>query len=175
MTSFTSKVCIVGDFAVGKTSVVERFVNNQFSDKYLTTVGVKVDTREIDLAERGAQLKMILWDVAGTDRFGATEFAYLRGAAGYLFVADGTRPLTVGAAQKLRASIADKYGPGPAVLLLNKHDLTGTWDVAESRIGDLEREFGPVFLTSAKTGENVEAALTRLANLIVDATLAGAG
>ena len=173
MTSLTSKVCIVGDFAVGKTSVVERFVNNQFSDKYLTTVGVKVDTKEVDLADRGAHLKMILWDVAGTDRFGATEFAYLRGAAGYLFVADGTRPLTIGSAQKLRESIVEKYGSGPTVLLLNKHDLTGMWDVGENRVADLTEEFSHVYLTSAKTGENVEQALTQLAGQIVDSTLAG--
>ena len=173
MTAITSKICIVGDFAVGKTSVVERFVNNQFSEKYLTTVGVKVDTKEFDLADRGVALKMVLWDVAGTDRFGATEFAYLRGASGYIYVADGTRPLTIGSAQQLRESIVDKYGTTPSVLLLNKHDLTGMWDVADARIADLEEEFDTVFLTSAKTGENVEAALTQLANLVVDGTLAG--
>ena len=173
MTAITSKVCIVGDFAVGKTSVVERFVNNQFSDKYLTTVGVKVDTKEIDLADRNVSLKMVLWDVAGTDRFGATEFAYLRGAAAYLFVADGTRPLTIGSAQKLRESIVEKYGIGAAVLLVNKHDLSAQWDVSDQRLVDLEEEFGAVFLTSAKTGDNVETALTQLANLIVDRTLAG--
>ena len=175
MTAITSKVCIVGDFAVGKTSVAERFVNNQFSDKYLTTVGVKVDTKEIDLAERGVQQKLIIWDVAGTDRFGATEFAYLRGASGYIFVADGTRPLTIGSAQKLRDSIAERYGISAAVLLLNKHDLGDRWDVSDKRIEDLKGEFGAVFLTSAKTGAEVEHALTHLANLIVDETLAGRG
>ena len=173
MTAITSKVCIVGDFAVGKTSVVERFVNNQFSDKYLTTVGVKVDTKEIKLVERGVELKLILWDVAGTDRFGATEFAYLRGASGHIYVADGTRPLTIGSAQKLRASIVEKYGAAPGVLLLNKHDLSAMWDVSEKRVASLEEEFGNVFLTSAKTGENVELAMTQLANAIVDCTLAG--
>ena len=173
MTAITSKVCIVGDFAVGKTSVVERFVNNQFSDKYLTTVGVKVDTKEVDLPERGVKQKMILWDVAGTDRFGATEFAYLRGASGIIFVADGTRPLTIGSAQKLRESIAEKYGVGPSVLLLNKHDLSSQWEVGDQRATELEDEFGSVFLTSAKTGANVESALAHLADQIVDATLAG--
>lgn len=172
MTAITSKVCIVGDFAVGKTSVVERFVNNQFSDKYLTTVGVKVDTKEIELSERGIRQKMILWDVAGTDRFGATEFAYLRGASGYVFVADGTRPLTIGSAQKLRASIGERYGINAAILLLNKHDLSDRWDVSGKRIAELEKEFGAVFLTSAKTGAEVEHALTELANSIVDNTLA---
>ena len=158
---------------MGKTSVVERFVNNQFSEKYLTTVGVKVDTKEIDLGDRGVQLNMILWDVAGTDRFGATEFAYLRGASAHIFVADGTRPITISSVQKLRDSIAEQYGLGATVLLLNKHDLEGLWDVAEERVAALEDDFGPVFLTSAKTGAEVERALTHLANLIVDQALAG--
>ena len=78
MTRITSKICVVGDFAVGKTSVIERFVNNQFSDKYLTTVGVKIDTKEVSLAERSIAVKLIIWDVAGAEEFGAKEFAYLR-------------------------------------------------------------------------------------------------
>jgi len=172
MTAITSKVCVVGDFAVGKTSVVERYVNNHFSEKYLTTVGVKVDTKEVDLADRGVQNKLIIWDVAGTDRFGDTEFAYLRGAAGHIFVADGTRPLTVGTALQLHKDIEARYGLAASVLLLNKHDLGGAWDVSEQRINDLRTEFGAVFLTSARTGAEVENALACLANLIVDNELA---
>ena len=172
MTQITSKVCVVGDFAVGKTSVIERYVNNQFSDKYLTTVGVKVDTKDVDLPDRGVQQKLIIWDVAGTDRFGDTEFAYLRGAAGYVFVADGTRSLTLSTVLKLREDIEARYGLGATVLLLNKHDLTGDWDITEQRIDKLRAAFGAVFLTSAKTGAEVEDALTQLANLIVDDALA---
>ncbi|MBT8098895.1 MAG: GTP-binding protein [Gammaproteobacteria bacterium] len=173
MATITSKACIVGDFAVGKTSVVERFVNNQFSDKYLTTIGVKVDTKEIDLPERNLRHKLVLWDVAGADRFGATEYAYLRGAAGIVFVADGSRPLTIGVAQQLRKDIEGRYGPTRSVLLLNKKDLQDTWDVSPERIAKLATEFGRVFTTSAKTGDDVETALTHLANLIVENTLAG--
>ena len=171
MTLLTSKVCIVGDFAVGKTSVVERFVNNQFSDKYLTTVGVKVDTKEIELPDAGVQQKLILWDVAGTDTFGDTEFAYLRGAAGHVFVADGTRPHTLGTVEQLREKIIGRYGASPSVLLLNKHDLTSDWDVSEERIASLRPDFGAIFLTSAKTGEEVENALVRLAGLVVERTI----
>ena len=171
MTTINSKVCIVGDFAVGKTSVVERFVNNQFSEKYLTTVGVKVDTKEIDLPDTGVRQKLILWDVAGTDTFGDREFAYLRGAAGHIFVADGTRPHTLTAVTQLKEDISDRYGAGPCVLLINKHDLTTTWDVPEERIEKLRPDFGAVFLTSAKTGEAVEDALLQLARFIVERTI----
>ena len=172
MTAFTSKVCIIGDFAVGKTSVVERFVNNQFSDKYLTTIGVKVDTKEIELPQRGVQTKLVLWDVAGTDRFGETEYAYLRGAAGFVYVADGTRGLTLGTASTLREHVIERYGTKPSVLLVNKHDLAGTWEINEQKIGHLEADFDATFLTSAKTGDNVEQALTSLAELIVDQAIA---
>ncbi|NIN82585.1 MAG: GTP-binding protein, partial [Pseudomonas stutzeri] len=71
----TSKVCVVGDFAVGKTSVVERFVSNQFSEKYLSTVGVKIDTKEIEHEDRQVSHKLVIWDVAGSSVFGEKEYA----------------------------------------------------------------------------------------------------
>ena len=167
MTVVTSKVCVVGDFAVGKTSVVERFVSNHFSDKYLTTVGVKVDTKEIEHEALGLSHKLIIWDVAGADRFGPAEFAYLRGAAGLVFVADGTRLATADAVSHLREQIAQKSGPTPAVVLVNKSDLFTQWEIDERRMAELEAEFTHVYKTSAKTGDEVESALTCLANLIV--------
>ena len=173
MTTLTSKVCIVGDFAVGKTSVCERYVNNQFSEKYLTTVGVKVDTKEIVLSSRGARIKLVLWDVAGTDQFGDKEYAYLRGAAGFVFVADGTRSLTLGTAKDLQEEILRRFGEQPQVLLINKHDLTDMWEISDERVEELQEQFTSVFLTSAKTGEHVEDALTQIAELIVDRVLSG--
>lgn len=162
---------MVGDFAVGKTSVIERFVNNQFSDKYLTTVGVKIDTKEVSLAERSIAVKLIIWDVAGAEEFGAKEFAYLRGASGFLFVADGTREHTLTSAQNLRKQIGEKYGVLPAVLLLNKRDLSGMWRVGDEKIESLKSDFDEVYRTSAKTGDDVEVALTAIANLIVSRDL----
>ena len=162
---------MVGDFAVGKTSVIERFVNNQFSDKYLTTVGVKIDTKEVSLAERSIAVKLIIWDVAGAEEFGAKEFAYLRGASGFLFVADGTREHTLTSAQNLRKQIGEKYGVLPAVLLLNKRDRSGMWRVGDEKIESLKSDFDEVYRTSAKTGDDVEVALTAIANLIVSRDL----
>ena len=173
MTLITSKICIVGDFAVGKTSVVERYVNNHFSDKYLTTVGVKIDTKEIALPQHDVTQKLVIWDVAGTDRFGEIEYAYLRGAAGYLFVADGTRAVTLKATQTLRDQVIERYGAAPSVLLVNKNDLSSSWDVSTSRIEALGNEFNAVYLTSAKTGENVGDAMNRLAELITERELEG--
>ncbi len=171
MTLVTSKICIVGDFAVGKTSVVERFVNNHFSDRYLTTVGVKVDTKNIELPRHSVSQKLVIWDVAGSDRFGPIEFAYLRGAAGHIFVADGTRSLSLDAALALRDQIIERYGSQPSVLLLNKRDLVNAWEISDARIDSLLDRFDAVFRTSAKTGDDVEEALTRLSELIIEREL----
>lgn len=167
MTQITSKICIVGDFAVGKTSLVERFVNNHFSDKYLTTVGVKIDTKEVSLTEPAVLIKLVIWDVAGAEEFGSREIAYLRGAAGMVFVVDGTRTTTLASVMSLKAQIEALYGNRPSVLLLNKSDLAGQWQVDRSQLESLEDDFSQVFKTSAKTGDEVEIALTTLAELIV--------
>lgn len=168
MTQLSSKVCILGDFAVGKTSTVERFVNNQFSDRYLTTIGVKVDTRQIALPG-GVEVKLVLWDVAGTDRFGDIEFAYLRGAAGLLLVADGTRPETLATALALKTQADERYGALPSVFLLNKSDLVSDWGIGAEQERLLHDEYNGVFVTSAKIGTNVAEAMQRLAELIIDA------
>ncbi len=167
MTKVTRKICIVGDFAVGKTSVVERFVNNHFSDKYLTTVGVKIDTKEISLSEQGVTIKLVLWDVAGAEEFGSREMAYLRGASGLVFVVDGTRATTLSSVMSLKEQIQGLYGNRPGVLLLNKSDLKAQWQIDRGRIESLESEFSHIYRTSAKTGDEIEAALTNLAEAMV--------
>ncbi len=171
MIALTSKVCVIGDFAVGKTSVVERFVNNHFSEKYLSTVGVKIDTKEIEFPARNVAQKLVIWDVAGSDRFGHTEFAYLRGANGYIFVADGTRSTTLGSVDNLRGQIKEQYGAAPSVLLVNKRDLVADWEVGDTRLEQLQESYSDVFLTSAKSGDEVEQAIRRLAEKIIQRDL----
>ncbi|MEM7433330.1 MAG: Rab family GTPase [Pseudomonadota bacterium] len=167
MSALVSKVCVVGDFCVGKTSVVERFVNNQFSDKYLTTIGVKVDTKEVELSSRGITIKLVIWDVAGADRFGEKEFAYLRGTDGLIYVADGTRPSTFDSLNTLISQIQTRIGDRPGVLLMNKNDLIGQWKVTQEIKDKFSALVGATYSTSAKTGEGVEDALTNLGEQIV--------
>ena len=167
MRDITAKVCLLGEFAVGKTSTAERFVNNQFSDKYLTTIGVKVDTKNIVLPG-DINLKIVLWDVAGTDRFGDIEFAYLRGASGFLFVADGTRADTAETARNLKGQCDERYPGTPSVMLVNKSDLTGSWEVSSDLEQSLRKDFSDLFVTSAKTGDNIEGAIHRLGILIAE-------
>jgi small GTP-binding protein len=167
MANLTKKVCIVGDFAVGKTSSVARCVNNVFSDKYLTTVGVKIDTKEMQVGGSGVPVKLVIWDIAGTDRFSAVEFSYLRGSSGFILVVDGTRAHTLDVAKRLRAETHERYGELPSVMLLNKSDLESEWEIDETTINELKNDGFLPFITSAKTGGNVEQAFQRLAELIV--------
>jgi len=167
MADLTKKVCIIGDFAVGKTSSVARCVNNVFSEKYLTTVGVKIDTKEMTVGESDVPVKLVIWDIAGTDRFSAVEFSYLRGSSGFILVVDGTRAHTLDVARRLRTETHERYGELPSVMLLNKSDLDSEWEIDDASIAELERDGFLPFVTSAKTGDNVEQAFQKLAELII--------
>jgi len=158
------KICMVGDFAVGKTSSVSRYVHNVFSEKYQTTIGVKVDTKSIQQNDK--TLKLVIWDIAGRNKFGNVEFTYLRGSAGYLLVADGTRTSTLNTAMALCKSIESRYGKIPFVLLLNKADLVDEWEIPDAEIEILRSNGVHVFKTSAKNGDSIEEAFAFLAELI---------
>src|SRR5580693_8310592 len=126
------KVCMLGGFSVGKTSLVKRFVESVFSETYLTTVGVKIDKKTVDLGDRAVNL--ILWDVAGEEDISKLRMSYLRGSAGYVLVADGTRPSTLEMALSLRQRVEADYGPLPFVLLLNKNDLQDQWAIGAAEL-----------------------------------------
>jgi small GTP-binding protein len=159
------KICMVGAFSVGKTSLVKRYVESIFSEKYLTTVGVKIDKKTVDLGER--TITLVVWDVAGEDDVGTLRMSYLRGSAGYVFVADGTRPATLEVARSLRARVEAEIGPAPFVLLLNKYDLREQWSIDDAAQQELRRTGWPLWLSSARTGEGVEEAFQELAARVV--------
>jgi len=96
---------LVGDFSVGKTSLTQKFVKNVFSEQYLTTVGVKIDTKEVK------DLKLIIWDMAGRDSLSPINVNYLVGAAAVILVADGTRKETLGALSSMQVTVSEKIGP----------------------------------------------------------------
>jgi hypothetical protein len=155
------KICMLGAFSVGKTSLVRRYVSSVFSDTYLTTVGVKIDKKTVDLD--GRTVNLILWDLAGEDDVNALRLSYLRGAAGYVLVADGTRPATLDVALSLRGRVEADYGPLPFVLLLNKNDLPDQWTITEGDMDGLRNAGWWVRSSSARTGEGVEDAFMDLA------------
>lgn len=162
----TRKVCMIGDFAVGKTSLVSRFVHQAFGEQYLTTVGVKIDTKTLTLPS-GDPLKLVLWDIAGKSAFARVDTSYLRSAAGYLLVADGTRGETLDSALQLKSAVGEVLGDAPFCLLLNKTDLGSDWTMDRERVADLQRSDWPVCETSALSGAGVEAAFTRLGAQLV--------
>lgn len=155
------KICMLGGFAVGKTSLVSRYVRSVFSDKYLTTVGVKVDKKTLTVD--GRDLTMMLWDVFGQDDYQAVQPSHLRGMSGYLLVVDGTRRATMQTARDLHQKALGTVGPLPFLLLLNKSDLAAEWDVDEQALFQLAEEGWRILKTSARTGAGVEVAFETLA------------
>jgi small GTP-binding protein len=152
---------MLGGFSVGKTSLVRRFVHSVFSDAYLTTVGVKIDKKTVDLADR--TMHLILWDLAGEDDLSSLRTTYLRGASAYLLVADGTRRATLDVALSLNQRVEAEFGPLPFALLLNKNDLTEQWSISDADLADLRQKDWWVRSTSALTGDGVEDAFRDLA------------
>jgi GTPase SAR1 family protein len=132
-----------------------------FADRYLTTVGVKIDKRIVESA--GGQVNLILWDISGEDEFSQLQMSYLRGAAGYLFVADGLRPATLGKVIDLERRAREELGPRPFVLALNKADMQSSWRVDDAELEALEGKGWKMLRTSALSGDGVEAAFDELA------------
>ena len=159
------KVCIVGAFGVGKTSLVRRYVQSIFSDAYLTTVGVKIEKKVVSV---GAEpVTLILWDIEGEDDVRSIRTSYLRGAAGYFLVVDVTRAETLDVARSKQARVTAEIGSVPFLFLLNKADLQENWEVPAQSFEELENAGLVVFRTSAKTGEGVEEAFQELAKRMV--------
>ena len=155
------KICMLGAFGVGKTSLVSRFVYSKFSERYLTTVGVKIDRKELKV--EGMSVNLVFWDLHGEDEFQKIRSSYLRGMAGYFLVADGTRPETLEVARTLRDFARSCAGDVPCVLLINKCDLIDEWCLENEAWAELVGEGWTVLKTSAKSGENVEQAFRLLA------------
>ena len=163
------KICLLGPFAVGKTSLVERFVYDRFDEKYLTTIGVKISQKLLSPVEdpnsgQLIQYTFIVWDIAGMDKFDPVVMSYYRGASGALAVADLTRPETLPQLQ----DICDRFhsvSPLAKLLILgNKLDI---FEQNSNTISLLKKTASPFsadyLLTSAKTGEKVEEAFLILA------------
>ena len=155
------KICLLGGFGVGKTSLVSRYVHSIFSDKYLTTLGVKIEKKAVTVEEKSVEL--IIWDLHGDDEFQKVNMSYLRGASGYLLVADGTRRHSIDTALMLHEAARRSIGNVPFILVVNKVDLADSWEIDPTA---LERFGVPVVRTSAKSGENVEDTFAALARAI---------
>ncbi len=159
------KVCMLGAFAVGKTSLVQQFVYSKFSDRYHTTIGVKVDRKDVE--HDGQTTRLLLWDLAGEDEFHQVNLKYLRGSAALFFVVDGTRRETVDAVARLHERTIDAIGHVPGLVALNKSDLTAGWEIDDGANQVLSGLGLHVLTTSAKTGQSVNAAFEWIARRVV--------
>jgi small GTP-binding protein len=170
MTAISKKVCLLGDFAVGKTSLLRRFVYDLFSDKCISTIGVKVSRKTVAITRANdvVELTIMLWDLGAARSSAGVRASYLRGAAGGVLVCDLTRPETLG---RLRTYADDLLSISPGadlILAANKCDLIDQQRLAAAQVEAVASGFNtPYYLTSAKTGEEVEALFRHLGRLLV--------
>lgn len=159
------KVCILGPSGVGKTSLIKRYVDGIFSDKYLTSIGVKIDKKIVNNVFTPTQL--MIWDLEGIDRYCGFNPSYLRGAHAYVVVADHNRASSLLEAKEIFDESL-KHTQAPSVLVFNKSDLPASenWDAAEAEA--LRLRFNASFVTSAKSGDTVEDMFTMLAKLATE-------
>lgn len=158
------KVAMLGTWGVGKTSLVRQFVHSVFEEKYLSTLGVKVDKKSVTVNNQDVNL--MLWDIAGAEDNFSVPMHYVKGAAGYLIVIDGTRHESLEAALDLVELIESKIGNLPFVVAVNKSDLE--WQLSGDEIDAALANYNHTwFATSAKTGENVEAVFNAMAEKLI--------
>ena len=160
-----AKVCLLGDFAVGKTSLVRWFIEGRFDDRYLSTIGVKISRKSIERCSH--VLSLILWDLAGGGSFTRYQPSYLRGASAGLIVCDLTRRDTLDSLPRYAEALREVNPQAAAVFIANKVDLVDQREISAEALEDQANALGGVpFLTSAKTGEGVEQAFIALAQAI---------
>ena len=160
----SKKVAMLGMWGVGKTSLVQQFVNSIYDDKYLSTLGVKVDKKVVNVSD--TDMTMMLWDIAGAEDHFSVPLHYVKGSAGYLLVMDGTRKESLEVGLDLVKVIQDGVGDIPFMPVINKCDLE--WELTDEEIDRALEPFGcGWFKSSAKTGENVDLAFETLAQRIL--------
>lgn len=160
------KICMVGAFATGKTSLVSRFVKSIYSEAYHSTVGVKIDKKVVKFREK--EVNLILWDLHGEDEFQKVQISYLRGASGYFLVVDGTRRHTLDKAFSLQQRVEETIGKVPFILILNKFDLADEWEIDDVPIEKISQRNWTVIRSSAKTGLGVEQAFLNLTEKMLE-------
>lgn len=162
------KICMLGSFAVGKTSLVKQFVHGIFSEKYHTTIGVKIDQKTVSIDDK--EVLLMLWDIHGQDDFQEVKPSYLLGASGVFLVVDGTRRDTLDVAYSLHQLVRETLDDVPFILLLNKADIEDQWELEQEELDRLNKKNWTVMFTSAKTGRCVQEAFLAITRQILAKT-----
>ncbi len=169
-----SKICLVGNKSVGKTSLIRRYVLNMFDDHYLMTIGTKVSKKQVRVLQpehdRVVDIDMAIWDIMGTKEFQELlRDAYFYGANGILAVCDLVRRRTLDDLDEWIDGVDRVVGKVPVLIAVNKSDLISDAQFADREVAQVAKAFGSEFLrTSAKTGEHVEEAFHRLGALVAE-------
>ena len=168
----SKKICMLGTFGVGKTSLVRRFVYSIFEEKYLSTLGVQISQKQLtDLcpgSHKADQLNLILWDLANVEKFTPAVRNYYRGAAGAIIVTDLTRRETF---DETRIHVREFLETNPDAVLIfagNKADLVSEVSAGSPELQILAEKYdAPWLLTSAKTGDNVQELFEKLGEALL--------
>ena len=173
MSVITKKICLLGDFNVGKTSLIRRFVEDKFSDQYLSTVGVKVSRKSLEVKTdlEIHQVSLMVWDLEGNTKFKPITPSYLKGASGSIIVADLTRTTTLNSLNQHIALFLSINPKGTVAIALIKADL-----VPQERLTKLLEIYSShnhsqilsTHSTSAKTGDNVAEIFKKLSQSIIE-------
>jgi small GTP-binding protein len=171
MTAILSKkICLLGDFSVGKTSLIRRFVERQFSDQYLSTVGVKISKKTVQCHSTARQnlvnVQMLIWDLEGNTKFKAITPMHLQGASGAVVVADINRPATIDHISDHIQGFLSVNPKGYVIVGLNKSDLVDsnkTEYLLDFTLSKYHEKVIGTYLTSAKTGLQVDEIFQKLA------------
>jgi small GTP-binding protein len=165
------KICLLGDAAVGKTSLIRRYVYSSFDDKYITTIGTKVTKKALVFKHPSQDMKvrisLLIWDILGQKEYSRLHPVYYQGAEGGLVVCDATRPATIKSLEEWAMGFQKTVGDVPLVFLINKVDLVDrdAFDMTEAQ-AIADKYNGRIYFTSAKTGENVEKSFLELGNIL---------
>jgi small GTP-binding protein len=166
------KIILLGDGAVGKTSLIRRFVIDKFDDKYILTIGTKVTgkTIQIERDENLVHLKFQIWDILGQKGFTKLHQSSFRGTDGVILVADITRKKTLlSLATYWIPKVHHLVGNVPFIILANKYDLKKNAEFAEEELKKLSVKYNaPFYFTSAKNGDNVQTAFFKIGNKMLE-------
>lgn len=165
------KICMLGAFAVGKTSLVRRFVEGLFDDRYLSSIGVKISRKPVVVS--GQPVHLIVWDLAGSEDYNGLQASYLQGAAGGIVMCDLTRPNTLKSWEHYTRRLRETNPGAKVVLVAGKADLVEARALSDDEmlralpLCDDGTGIPPYFVSSAKTGENVELIFQALAEQLL--------